>query len=98
MRMHCAFGEFRITRSDRIDNCRVLGENPGAWSKNEEPSLDEVLTEPAVRLLMARDHVTEDTVRKVAREALQRITSRAPDIGQGVTAATTSPAVISGSP
>jgi hypothetical protein len=69
----------------------------GAWSKNEEPSLDELLAEPAVRMVMARDRVTEDTVRTLAREARQRITSRA-HIGQGVTAATTSPAVISGSP
>jgi hypothetical protein len=70
----------------------------GAWSKNEEPSLDEMLAEPAVRLLMARDHVTEDAVRNVAQEAIQRMRLRLSKIGQGVTAATTSPAVISGSP
>jgi hypothetical protein len=48
----------------------------GAWSKNEEPSLDEMLAEPAVRLLMARDHVTEDAVRNVAQEAIQRMRLR----------------------
>jgi hypothetical protein len=69
----------------------------GAWSKNEEPTLDELLAEPAVRIVMARDQITEDMVRTLAREARLRITSHA-QIGQGVTIATTSPAMISGSP
>jgi hypothetical protein len=69
----------------------------GAWSKNEEPTLDELLAEPAVRIVMARDRVTEDMVRKLAREARLRITSRAQN-GQGMTVATISPAMISGSP
>jgi hypothetical protein len=38
----------------------------GAYSKNEEPTLDELLTEPAVRLLMARDRVDEAPVRAEA--------------------------------
>jgi hypothetical protein len=50
----------------------------GLWSKNEEPNLEELLAEPAVRLLMARDRATEETVREVAREVRERIRTCAP--------------------
>jgi hypothetical protein len=67
-----------------------------AWSKNEEPTLDELLAEPAVRIVMARDRVTEDMVRKLSREARLRVTSTPKSVG--VTAVTISPAMIAGSP
>jgi hypothetical protein len=34
--------------------------------KNEEPSLDDLLAEPIVRLVMARDHVDEAAIRRLA--------------------------------
>jgi hypothetical protein len=48
----------------------------GAWSKNEEPSLDELLAEPAVRLVMARDRVKEAEVRRIISELRHRRASR----------------------
>jgi len=44
----------------------------GAYSKNEEPTLDELLAEPAVRLVMARDRVDEAEVRRIAAETRER--------------------------
>jgi hypothetical protein len=38
-----------------------------------EPTLDELLAEPSVRLLMARDGVDEAVVRKIAEEARKRL-------------------------
>jgi hypothetical protein len=35
----------------------------GPWSKNEEPSIAEVLSDPVVRAMMARDGVDEVEVR-----------------------------------
>jgi hypothetical protein len=34
-----------------------------------EPTLDEIVAEPIIRLLMTRDGVDEETVRRVAAEA-----------------------------
>ena len=42
----------------------------GPYINNEEPSLDELLGEPMVRLLMARDGAEETTVRLLAKAAL----------------------------
>jgi hypothetical protein len=36
------------------------------FTLNEEPSLDELLSEPIIRLLMARDGVDEEIVRRLA--------------------------------
>ena len=44
----------------------------GTFTRNEEPTLDEFLAEPAVRLLMARDGVAEVEFRRLAAEALER--------------------------
>jgi hypothetical protein len=44
----------------------------GAFTGNEEPSLDEILAEPIVRLVMARDRVSEAEVRRIAAEARAR--------------------------
>jgi hypothetical protein len=44
----------------------------GAYSKNEEPTLDELLAEPAVRLMMARDRVDEAEVRRIVVEIRER--------------------------
>jgi hypothetical protein len=38
----------------------------GTYTKNEEPTLDEMLDEPIVRLVMARDRVDEHEVRRLA--------------------------------
>ncbi len=38
------------------------------FSKNEEPNLDQLLAEPMVRLLMARDRVQEAELRRHAAE------------------------------
>ena len=45
----------------------------GLYTRNEEPTLDELLAEPIVRLLMARDGVEEETVRRVFVAARTRL-------------------------
>jgi hypothetical protein len=50
-------------------------------SRYGEPTLDELLADPGVRLLMARDHVDEAVVRHIAnrvRERIERSASRKP--------------------
>ncbi len=49
----------------------------GPFAKNEEPSLDELLSEPAVRLVMASDRVDEAHVRRVANKARKRLIATA---------------------
>ncbi len=45
-----------------------------AWlTKGREPSLDELLTDPGIRLLMACDRVNEAMVRQIASEVWRRI-------------------------
>jgi hypothetical protein len=39
---------------------------PGPFSANEEPTLAELLAEPVVRLMMARDGYSENDVRAIA--------------------------------
>jgi len=39
------------------------------YTKNEEPTLDELVAEPIVRLLMGRDRVREEDVRRLLRAA-----------------------------
>jgi hypothetical protein len=41
----------------------------GIYTRNEEPSLEELLADPIVRLVMARDRVKEADVRRLARAA-----------------------------
>jgi hypothetical protein len=41
----------------------------GVYTRNEEPSLEELLAEPIVRLVMVRDRVEEAEVRQLARTA-----------------------------
>jgi hypothetical protein len=38
----------------------------GAFAGNEEPSLDELLGEPIIRRLMARDRIDEASIRQLA--------------------------------
>jgi hypothetical protein len=38
----------------------------GAYTRNEEPSLDDLLAEPAIRLMMRRDGVDEKAIRRLA--------------------------------
>ena len=40
----------------------------GAFSKNEEPQLEELLTDDVLQLVMSRDGVTPETLRKLASE------------------------------
>jgi hypothetical protein len=49
----------------------------GGFTKNEEPSLDELLGEPAVRLMMASDRIEEEHVRRVASKARKRLIASA---------------------
>ena len=65
----------------RLDDCSEYPIMPfqcarGAWSKNEEPSVDELLAEPAIRLVMARDGVKEAEVRRIVSELRNRRASR----------------------
>jgi len=43
-----------------------------------EPTLDELLAEPAVRLLMSRDGVDEAALRRLAAEIRERAAQRGP--------------------
>jgi hypothetical protein len=44
----------------------------GAWAKNEEPSINEVLAEPIVRAMMERDGVDEAEVRRLLANFIER--------------------------
>ncbi len=41
-----------------------------------EPTLDEMLADPIVRMVMARDGVSDETVRGVFEEAAKRLRAR----------------------
>src|SRR3954447_9775577 len=47
----------------------------GLWSRNEEPSIGEVLSDPVVRTMMARDGVDEAEVRRLLTKWSERETS-----------------------
>jgi hypothetical protein len=49
----------------------------GAFSRNEEPTLDELLAEPIVHMVMARDRVDEASVREIAAEVRRRSRAKA---------------------
>jgi hypothetical protein len=44
----------------------------GDYTHNEEPTLDALLGEPIVRLVMARDRVAEDHIRQLVDALLRR--------------------------
>ena len=44
----------------------------GDYTHNEEPTLDALLSEPIVRIVMARDRVAEDHMRQLADAVLRR--------------------------
>jgi hypothetical protein len=44
----------------------------GFYTKNEEPTLDELLAEPIIRLLMARDGVVEAHLRRLVMSIRQQ--------------------------
>jgi hypothetical protein len=44
----------------------------GAFAHNEEPSLEQLLASPSVRLMMASDRVEATEVRRIAAEARKR--------------------------
>ena len=48
----------------------------GAFSRNEEPTLDELLADRAVRLMMASDRVEEAEIREIAAALRARIRDR----------------------
>ena len=56
----------------------------GAFSRNEEPTLDNLLAEPAVRVLMAKDQVEEAEVRGLAAEVGRRLLGPADAQGQAL--------------
>ena len=43
-----------------------------------EPTLDQLLADPSVRMLMARDGVDEAALRKIAAKARERLRKAAP--------------------
>ena len=47
-----------------------------------EPSLDDMLKDPIVRLLMKRDGLSEDTVRAVFQDAAERMRARSGRVSQ----------------
>jgi hypothetical protein len=53
----------------------------GAWAKNEEPSIDEVLVEPVVQAMMARDGVGEAEVRRLLTQWSERAASEQAELG-----------------
>jgi hypothetical protein len=44
----------------------------GFYTRNEEPSLDEILAEPSVRLLMLRDPIDVAALRRLATQMADR--------------------------
>ena len=56
----------------------------GAYINNEEPSLDELLADPLVKLLMARDGAEEATVRLLFKAAMSSPAQSKRGCGPGV--------------
>lgn len=54
--------------------------------RNREPSLDELLSDPVTRLVMARDGFSDEAVRTLLQETRRRLLMR--DDAQGALAAT----------
>jgi len=46
------------------------------YVRNREPSLDELLSDPVTRLVMARDGFSDEAVRMLIKEARQRLRAR----------------------
>lgn len=46
------------------------------YIRNREPSLDELLSDPVTRLVMARDGFSDEAVRMLIKEARQRLMIR----------------------
>ena len=44
--------------------------------RNREPSLDELLSDPVTRLVMARDGFSDEAVRKLLEETRRRLMTR----------------------
>ena len=44
--------------------------------RNREPSLDELLSDPVTRLVMARDGFSDEAVRTLLQEARRRLLTR----------------------
>jgi len=55
--------------------------------RNREPSLDELLSDPVTRLVMARDGFSDEAIRTLLQEARRRLMTR--DDSQPAAAATT---------
>ena len=47
-----------------------------------EPNLDDMLKDPIVRLLMKRDGLSEDMVRRVFRDAAERLRARSDQVNR----------------
>jgi hypothetical protein len=46
------------------------------YIRNREPSLDELLSDPVTRLVMARDGFSDEAVRMLIKEARRRLLAR----------------------
>jgi hypothetical protein len=57
------------------------------YIRNREPSLDELLSDPVTRLVMARDGFSDEAVRMLIEEARQRLMAR-DDAAQAAAATT----------
>ena len=55
------------------------------YIRNREPSLDELLSDPVTRLVMARDGFSDEAVRMLIEEARQRLMA-GDDAAQGAAA------------
>lgn len=45
----------------------------GPYAGNQEPSLDEILSEPIIRRLMARDGIDEASIRQLAATVVREL-------------------------
>lgn len=50
------------------------------YIRNREPSVDEILSDPLIRLVMTRDGQSDDAVRKLMAEAKRRVAASTPDL------------------
>lgn len=55
---------------------RLLFDRRKPYLRNDEPSLDEILDEPIVRLMMDRDGVKPQSLRTILSEVSRRVTDR----------------------
>jgi hypothetical protein len=72
IRLRSIIEEDLEAESSGSEHCMPFQYAHAAFSKNEEPTLDELLAEPAVRLVMAKSQVDEAEVRRIAMQVRER--------------------------